>query len=90
MAAMTSAEMRFIKRREAVPRILCAGVIALDEVFRVEEFPRPDGKVQSRCQDNRDWCRPQAAAGEHCSKFRRQIAVDLKANAHFDECRSCP
>ena len=65
MAAMNSAEMRFIKRREAVPRILCAGVIALDEVFRVEEFPRPDGKVQSRCQDNRDWCRPQAAAAEH-------------------------
>ena len=49
MAAMTSAEMRFIKRREAAPRILCAGVIALDELFRVEEFPRPDGKVQSRC-----------------------------------------
>src|SRR5215472_16706206 len=47
MAAMTSAEMRFIKRRETVPRILCAGVIALDEVFRVEEFPRPDGKVQA-------------------------------------------
>src|SRR6516162_1040697 len=47
MAAMTSAEMRFIKRRDAVPRILCAGVIALDEVFSVEEFPRPDGKVQA-------------------------------------------
>src|SRR5215467_6376741 len=47
MGAMTSAEMRFIKRRDAVPRILCAGVIALDEVFRVEEFPRPDGKVQA-------------------------------------------
>jgi len=47
MAAMTSAETRFIKRREAVPHILCAGVIALDEVFRVEEFPRPDGKVQA-------------------------------------------
>jgi sulfofructose kinase len=34
-----------IKRR--TPRILCAGVIGLDEVFRVEEFPRPDGKVQA-------------------------------------------
>jgi sulfofructose kinase len=27
--------------------LLCAGVIALDEVFRVEEFPRPGGKVQA-------------------------------------------
>ena len=27
---------------------------------------------------------------KHCSKFRRQIAVDLKADAHFNECRSCP
>jgi sulfofructose kinase len=30
------------------PRILCAGIIVLDEVFRVEEFPRPDGKVQAK------------------------------------------
>ena len=30
-----------------VPRILCAGIIVLDEVFRVEEFPQPDGKVQA-------------------------------------------
>ena len=29
------------------PRILCAGIIVLDEVFRVEEFPEPDGKVQA-------------------------------------------
>jgi sulfofructose kinase len=36
-----------IKRSDAVPRILCAGVIGLDEVFCVEEFPRPDGKVQA-------------------------------------------
>jgi hypothetical protein len=35
-------------------------------------------------------CRPQAAAGRHCSKLGRQIAVDLKADAHFDKCRSCP
>jgi hypothetical protein len=35
-------------------------------------------------------CRPQAAAGGHCSKLRRQIAVDLEADAHFDKCRSCP
>jgi sulfofructose kinase len=47
MAAMTSAEMPPIERSDPVPRILCAGVIALDEVFRVEEFPRPDGKVQA-------------------------------------------
>jgi sugar/nucleoside kinase (ribokinase family) len=30
-----------------VARILCAGIIVLDEVFRVEEFPQPDGKVQA-------------------------------------------
>ena len=30
------------------PRILCAGIIVLDEVFRVEEFPQPDGKVQAK------------------------------------------
>jgi sugar/nucleoside kinase (ribokinase family) len=28
-------------------RILCTGIIVLDEVFRVEEFPKPDGKVQA-------------------------------------------
>jgi sulfofructose kinase len=33
---------------ERVPRILCAGIIVLDEVFRVDEFPQPDGKVQAR------------------------------------------
>ncbi len=29
------------------PRILCTGIIVLDEVFRVEQFPEPDGKVQA-------------------------------------------
>jgi sulfofructose kinase len=33
--------------RAAPPRILCAGIIVLDEVFRVEEFPQADGKVQA-------------------------------------------
>ncbi|MGD0024422.1 MAG: PfkB family carbohydrate kinase [Xanthobacteraceae bacterium] len=33
--------------RSAAPRILCAGIIVLDQVFRVEEFPLPDGKVQA-------------------------------------------
>ncbi len=33
---------------KAAPRILCAGIIVLDEVFRVEEFPQPDGKVQAK------------------------------------------
>jgi sulfofructose kinase len=47
MTAMTSAKMPLIERRNSVPCILCAGVIVLDEVFRVEEFPRPDGKVQA-------------------------------------------
>jgi sulfofructose kinase len=32
---------------KGAPRILCAGIIVLDEVFRVEEFPQPDGKVQA-------------------------------------------
>jgi sulfofructose kinase len=32
---------------ESAPRILCAGIIVLDEVFRVKEFPQPDGKVQA-------------------------------------------
>jgi sulfofructose kinase len=32
----------------ATPQVLCAGIIVLDEVFRVEEFPRPDGKVQAK------------------------------------------
>jgi sugar/nucleoside kinase (ribokinase family) len=32
----------------APPRILCAGIIVLDEVFYVEDFPRPDSKVEAR------------------------------------------
>jgi sulfofructose kinase len=32
---------------KAAPRILCAGIIVLDEVFRVDEFPQADGKVQA-------------------------------------------
>jgi sulfofructose kinase len=33
----------------AGPRtILCAGIIVLDEVFQVDHFPPPDGKVQAR------------------------------------------
>ena len=30
------------------PRILCAGIIVLDEVFRVAEFPQADGKVEAK------------------------------------------
>jgi len=33
---------------ERAPHILCAGIIVLDEVFRVDEFPQPDGKVQAK------------------------------------------
>jgi sugar/nucleoside kinase (ribokinase family) len=29
------------------PRILCTGIAVLDEVFRVDEFPPPDGKAQA-------------------------------------------
>jgi|SRR5579862_337058 len=32
---------------EPARRILCTGIIVLDEVFRVTEFPQPDGKVQA-------------------------------------------
>ena len=35
-------------QRPGAPRILCAGIIVLDEVFRVEEFPQADGKVQAK------------------------------------------
>jgi len=36
------------RRREASgPRILCTGIIVLDEVFRVDDFPQPDGKVEA-------------------------------------------
>ncbi len=34
--------------RAGAPRVLCAGIIVLDEVFRVDEFPQPDGKVQAK------------------------------------------
>ncbi len=33
--------------RAVAPRILCAGIIVLDEVFCVDEFPLADGKVQA-------------------------------------------
>ena len=40
--------MSSVDRAAAVsPRILCAGIIVLDEVFQVAEFPPPDGKVQA-------------------------------------------
>lgn len=32
----------------ATPRILCAGIIVLDEVFHVDEVPRPDSKVEAK------------------------------------------
>jgi len=32
---------------DSAPRVLCAGIIVLDEVFRVDEFPRNDGKVEA-------------------------------------------
>src|SRR5262249_24992078 len=42
-----SANARLVKRAGA-PRVLCAGIIVLDEGFRVEEFPRNDGKVEAQ------------------------------------------
>ena len=43
---MSSAEAA--RGGKKTPRVLCAGIIVLDEVFRVEEFPQPDGKVQAK------------------------------------------
>ena len=43
---MSSAEAS--RQARAAPRILCAGIIVLDEVFRVAEFPQPDSKVEAR------------------------------------------
>jgi sulfofructose kinase len=42
---MSSAEA---PRGKKAPRVLCAGIIVLDEVFLVDEFPQPDGKVQAK------------------------------------------
>ena len=42
-----SANARLVKGASA-PRVLCAGIIVLDEVFRVDEFPRNDGKVEAK------------------------------------------
>jgi sulfofructose kinase len=46
---MSSADRpRAVRQDSAPPRILCTGIIVLDEVFRVEEFPKSDGKVQAQ------------------------------------------
>ena len=42
-----SASARPVRATNA-PRILCTGIIVLDEVFRVEEFPQHDGKVEAK------------------------------------------
>jgi sugar/nucleoside kinase (ribokinase family) len=46
--AAESANARPVKSNANAPRILCTGIIVLDEVFRVEEFPRDDGKVEAK------------------------------------------
>jgi sugar/nucleoside kinase (ribokinase family) len=33
---------------QQMPRILCTGIIVLDEVFRVEQVPQRDGKVEAK------------------------------------------
>jgi sugar/nucleoside kinase (ribokinase family) len=40
--------MSFAESARTAPRILCTGIIVLDEVFRVEEFPAADGKVEAK------------------------------------------
>jgi len=44
---MAPAEMPRDRGGEGAPQILCAGIIVLDEVFRVEDFPKADGKVEA-------------------------------------------
>lgn len=40
---------RGVRSAEAIaPRILCAGISVLDEVFHVENFPPPDGKAAAK------------------------------------------
>jgi sulfofructose kinase len=34
--------------RAGAPAILCAGIIVLDEVFKVDRFPQPDGKTEAQ------------------------------------------
>ena len=36
------------RSRAVAPAILCAGIIALDEVFQVDHFPPPDGKTRAQ------------------------------------------
>jgi len=40
--------LRSASARGPAPAILCAGIIVLDEVFRVDRFPPPDGKVMAQ------------------------------------------
>jgi sugar/nucleoside kinase (ribokinase family) len=44
---MSSADGARIAGPAGAPRILCTGIIVLDEVYQVDEFPNPDGKVQA-------------------------------------------
>lgn len=44
---MSCADPAGTARRPGAPRILCTGIIVLDQVFRVDEFPQADGKVQA-------------------------------------------
>ena len=39
--------MTFSAKGAAAPRILCAGILVLDEVFRVKVIPQPDTKVEA-------------------------------------------
>jgi sulfofructose kinase len=46
---MSAADHSRTKRTDgaSAPCILCTGIIVLDEVFRVEDFPQADGKVEA-------------------------------------------
>ncbi len=44
---VSSTDIAAGSRRKDPPRILCSGIIVLDEVFQVDDFPKPDGKVEA-------------------------------------------
>ena len=48
MAAKADVPRRISKAGGRVPRILCAGIIVLDEVFCVEALPPRDGKIEAK------------------------------------------
>ncbi len=82
--AAESANARPVKSNANAPRILCTGIIVLDEVFRVEEFPkqrrqgRGEGvfhrqwRLRGECRRRRRAARRPGAAGGPAGRTRRR------------------